>query len=59
MIDNSNDILVYALGGICEVGKNCYVVEYKDELILIDSGSIFPNKSMKGIDLVIIIVINR
>lgn len=48
-----DDILVYALGGICEVGKNCYCIEYKNEIIIIDSGSIFPDKSMKGIDLVI------
>ncbi len=41
------------LGGLNEVGKNLTVIEYNNEIIIIDCGLAFPDASMPGIDLVI------
>ncbi len=44
---------IFALGGINEIGKNMYVVEDEDDLIVIDCGGKFPDESLLGIDLII------
>jgi ribonuclease J len=50
---NIDKLLIFALGGVGEIGKNMYCVQYANDIIVIDSGLKFPEQDMLGIDIVI------
>lgn len=49
----AKNLKVIFLGGVGEVGKNMTVLEYDDEIIVVDAGLGFPGDDMPGIDLVV------
>jgi len=50
---NAKNLKVIFLGGVGEIGKNMTVLEYGDEIIVIDAGLGFPGDDMPGIDVVV------
>ncbi len=50
---NNDKLLIFALGGVGEIGKNMYVIQYANDIIVVDSGLKFPEEDMLGVDIVI------
>ena len=53
MAKGAQKLQVIPLGGLGEIGKNMTVIRVDDEILVIDSGLMFPEEDMLGVDLVI------
>ncbi|MCL6458825.1 MAG: ribonuclease J [Gorillibacterium sp.] len=53
MNTEENTLSIVALGGVNEIGKNMYVIQYANDIVVVDCGSKFPDESLLGIDLII------
>ncbi|MEF2244504.1 MULTISPECIES: ribonuclease J [unclassified Paenibacillus] len=51
--NNQDKLLIFALGGVGEIGKNMYVIQYNNDIVVVDAGLKFPEEDMLGIDIVI------
>src|SRR3989338_1361653 len=44
---------IIPLSGLEEIGKNCTIYEYGDDIVVVDLGLMFPNEEMPGVDYVV------
>ncbi|HQD73292.1 MAG TPA: RNase J family beta-CASP ribonuclease, partial [Clostridiales bacterium] len=51
--EKGKPVKIAFLGGLNEIGKNMTLIEYDDDIIIIDCGLAFPDSDMLGVDLVI------
>ena len=49
----ASKLKIIPLGGVGEIGKNMTVLEYGNDIVVVDCGLIFPDEEMPGIDVVI------
>jgi ribonuclease J len=53
MAQNENSLRVIPLGGLDGIGKNMTVLEYGDDMVVIDAGIMFPDDDHPGVDLIL------
>lgn len=53
MLENDSRLQIIPLGGLGEIGKNMTAFRYKDTIVVIDAGLMFPEEELLGIDIVI------
>lgn len=46
-------VQIIPLGGLDEIGKNLYIIQYKNEIVVIDCGLKFPDDDLPGVDRII------
>lgn len=49
----SENVRIFALGGMDENGKSLYVVEYNEQIYVFDAGLRYPEESLLGIDVIL------
>ena len=47
------NIKIFSLGGLDEMGKNCYIVEIDNDIFVFDCGLKYANENLYGIDYII------
>jgi len=53
MTSRRNRLRIIPLGGLDEIGKNMTVVEYGNDMVVIDAGLMFPDEDSPGVDLIL------
>ncbi|ANE47591.1 ribonuclease J [Paenibacillus swuensis] len=51
--NNIDKLSIFALGGVGEIGKNMYCIQYANDIVVVDAGLKFPEEDMLGVDIVI------
>jgi len=49
----SSPVRIVFLGGLGEIGRNCFCLEVEDRILVVDCGLMFPDADMPGVDLVL------
>lgn len=52
-LNSKSKVKVIPLGGMCEIGKNTWVIESENEIVIIDGGLAFPSDAMPGVEIVL------
>ena len=50
---SSSPVKIVFLGGLGEIGRNCFCLEVEDRILIVDCGIMFPEADMPGVDLVL------
>ena len=50
---DENESKIIPLGGLGEFGMNCLALRWKDDIIVIDAGLMFPETELLGVDIVV------
>src|SRR5919109_4353804 len=53
MASVGSTVRIVFLGGLGEIGRNCFCLEVDDRILVVDCGLMFPDPAMPGIDLVL------